>query len=161
MTDTVREATSRDAEALVGLIRPAFKEVADRFGLTPGSSPRHPSNCTVEWVKTEIADGVRYFILEEDGKPVGCVGIDPANPQTFYIQRLAVLPELQKKGYGSVLMEYAIGVAKEMDAPRVATGILSDNFELKSWYRQRGFAVTNIKRLPHLPFEVTFMAMEL
>lgn len=161
MSISIREADAEDTNLLVSLIRPAFKMVAERFNLTPVGSQRHPSNCTPGWILTEMADGVRYFILEDGDKPVGCVAIDPANPQVHYIQRLAVLPEHQHLGYGQLLMSRAIDAAREMGAPRVETGILSDNEQLRQWYERRGFEVAATRRFQHLPFEVVFMAKEL
>lgn len=50
----IREANSRDS-ILSGLIRDAFRGVAETFGLTRENCPKHPSNCTDEWIENEIA----------------------------------------------------------------------------------------------------------
>lgn len=50
----IREANSQDS-ILSGLIRDAFRGVAETFGLTRENCPKHPSNCTDEWIENEIA----------------------------------------------------------------------------------------------------------
>jgi len=161
MEYTIRQARSEDSETLVKLIRTGFRDVAERFGLTKENCPTHPSNCTLDWVKADQSKGVKYFVLEQDGRPVGCVAVEQATPQTCYAERLAVLPEFRHKGFGRALMRHAIGAAKNMGAVRVEIGIISRKVELKDWYERMGFVVAQTKSLPHLPFQVTFMAIDL
>jgi N-acetylglutamate synthase-like GNAT family acetyltransferase len=161
MEYTIRQARSEDSETLVKLIRTGFRDVAERFGLTRENCPTHPSNCTLESVKADLSKGVKYFVLEQDGSPVGCVAVEQANPQTCYVERLAVLAESRHKGFGQALMKHAMGVAKELGAVRAEIGIISGNVELKDWYERMGFVVTQTRNFPHLPFQVTFMAIDL
>ena len=44
---------------------------------------------------------------------------------------------------------------------RVEIGIISEDTQLKDWYRQFGFVQTGTKAFDHLPFVVAFMAKEL
>ena len=99
----IREANSDDISLLSGLIRQSYRDVADRFQLTPANCPKHPSNCTDEWIENDFARGVSYFILERRGIPAGCVAIESAESDLCYLERLAVLPPERKKGLGSQL----------------------------------------------------------
>ena len=96
----IRSATQKDVELLAEIIREAFRDVALRFALTRDNCPRHPSNCTTDWIAADMARGVQYFILDEDHKPVGCVGVERANTEVCYLERLAVLPEMRGRHFG-------------------------------------------------------------
>ena len=96
----IREVNSADISLLSRLIRQSYSDVADRFKLTPANCPKHPSNCTDEWIENDFARGVSYFILEHRGIPAGCVAIEGANADLCYLERLAVLPHERKKASG-------------------------------------------------------------
>ena len=40
-------------------------------------------------------------------------------------------------------------------------GVISEDTELKDWYRKFGFVQKNTKKFEHLPFIVAFMFVEL
>jgi hypothetical protein len=42
----IREASREDVDVITETIRAAFKDVADRFGLTPENSPRRLENAS-------------------------------------------------------------------------------------------------------------------
>jgi hypothetical protein len=69
MTFAIRNAAESDVTCLAGIIREASRDVAERFGLTPENCPKHPSNCTAEWIEAGFEKGIVYYILEEDGVP--------------------------------------------------------------------------------------------
>ena len=157
----IREATTDDAALLTGIIRSAFRDVAERFGLTMDACPRHPSNCTVKGVQAALEKGVRYYILEENGKPCGCVALERAGEGVCYLERLAVLPECRRRGFGKALVEHVFKEAKRIGASQVELGIIAKRTELKEWYEKQGFVVKRTARFEDLPFAVIFMLKEL
>lgn len=157
----IREARSTDVTELSHLIRSAYRDVADRFQLTPANCPKHPSNCTDEWVENDLERGVRYFILELRGSPVGTVAIEIAGTDLCYLERLAVLPHERNKGYGHQLVEHVFRTAREQDLKTVSIGIINRQADLKQWYQNIGFTEGDTKEFKHLPFKVCFMTCEL
>lgn len=157
---SIREASLSDLIVLVQIIRESFADVALRFGLNKANCPKHPSNCTPEWVESALEKGVTYFLMAKNGAPCGCVAIERADRRVCYLERLAVLPKYRKCGYGRALVDYALSWAWRDGAPRVEIGIISDDLALKAWYRRVGFVETKRASFPHLPFEVAFMAIE-
>ncbi len=160
MSVELREATGKDIPTLTSLIRKSFRDVAERFGLTLQNSPTHPSNCADEWIKTALAKGVKYFILEWNRTPCGCVALKQASPEVCYLERLAVLPEHRNKGFGSLLVRHALHEAGGLGIECVEIGIIAAHIELKAWYEKRGFHFRNTAEFGHLPFEVAFMFKE-
>ena len=157
----IREANSDDISLLSGLIRQSYRDVADRFKLTPANCPKHPSNCTDEWVENDFARGVDYFILELMDRPVGCIAIESAKADLCYLERLAVLPHKRNKGLGSQLVEHIFQTARKLGSKKISIGIIAAQKELAQWYRKFGFVEGETREFSHLPFRVTFMTCEL
>lgn len=153
----IRDATSEDKKELADIIRRSFQDIALRFGLTYDNCPKHPSNCTVQWIESDQTRGVQYFILSHQTGPIGCVGLEMANSTLCYLERLAVLPDMRHKGYGRMLVLHALKRAKELGVSKVGIGIIADQNELKSWYADMGFIHVETKKFEHLPFNVAFM----
>lgn len=155
---TIRVATPDDISTIAELIRGAFRVVADRFGLTPENCPKHPSNYTTNWVRRDMDRGVTYFLLEEEGRAVGCVAVDAPRPGVRYVERLAVAPSRQRRGLGRALMDHALDEARRSGAATISLGIIAAQTELREWYKRLGFVVTETKDFAHLPFRVTLMS---
>lgn len=146
---------------LAQLIRTAFSDVARRFALTAENTPKHPSNCTEQWVAEAMAKGVRYYGLEIEDALCGCVALERAGEDVFYLERLAVLPRFRRRGLGRALVEHACLEAHAAGARRLEIGIIDAQSELKAWYVGIGFEQTRTAEYAHLPFSVCFMKKEL
>lgn len=157
----IREASSGEIPALSGLIRNAFRDVAETFGLTRENCPKHPSNCNDEWIENDIDRGVIYYVLENDGIFVGCVALEKAGSDLYYLERLAVLPASRRNGFGKALLDHAFAQARILGAKKISIGIIADDTDLKRWYRKLGFVELETQAFEHLPFLVTFMSHEI
>ncbi|MRR18431.1 MAG: GNAT family N-acetyltransferase [Deltaproteobacteria bacterium] len=154
----IREGAAVDIDLLVDMIRSSFQDVARRFGLTPQNSPTHPSNCRPEWILREMNRGVAYYILENEGRPAGCAALEQVNDEVCYLERLAVLPDLRRRGFGSALVGHVIAQARLLKAFRLQIGIIAEHKELHDWYEKLGFEDLEQKTFPQLVFRVAFMA---
>ncbi len=154
----IRVGTKADIHVLVEIIQDSFLDVAERFGLTPQNSPTHPSNCRPEWLLREMDRGVTFYMLENDGQPVGCVALEKISDEVCYLERLAVLPQERRKGFGEALVKHVLSKARLLDVYRVGIGIIAEHKELQNWYEKLGFEEVESKRFPQLIFQVTLMA---
>ena len=157
----IREANKTDALILVNILRQSFAPVAKQFGLTIENCPSNRAFCTEQRIYDDFAKGANYYILEENSKPCGCVAFEKANSDVCYLERLAVLPEHRRKGFGAALVRHLFDIALKMGIKRVEIGIISEQTELKNWYKKFGFVEKNTKTFDHLPFVVAFMSVEL
>jgi GNAT superfamily N-acetyltransferase len=175
MTIAVKEAGAHEAALLAGIIRDSFRDVTERFGLTAETCPAHPSNCTEEWVTQALAKGVSYYLLTDDGRPVGCgalecvalecvalecAALECASGELGYLERLSVLPAHRRRGFGRALVEHVRAEAKRRGLRRLQVGIIADDARLREWYERLAFLPTGTKRFAHLPFEVLFMTAD-
>jgi GNAT superfamily N-acetyltransferase len=157
----IRRTTVSDVEALTRIIGRSYQTVAVKFDLNSSNCPKHPSNCTGEWIIADFERGVTYFMLESDGKEIGCAALEKADPELCYLERLAVIPEYRNQGFGKFLVDYAFHEAKMLGCKRISIGIISKQHELKDWYSRIGFKEGITKSFDHLPFEVTFMECDI
>jgi diamine N-acetyltransferase len=157
----IKKAGTVDIILLSRLIRNSHQDVAKRFGLTLENCPKHPSNCTDDWIENDLARGVIYYIMNHNDDPVGCVAVEQASPDVCYLERLSVLPEQRRKGFGRALVTNVLLKAKTLGACKVDIGIISGYNELKEWYKKIGFIEGQTKEFAHLPFRVTFMSYRL
>jgi GNAT superfamily N-acetyltransferase len=157
----IRAATLKDKEVLADIIQRSYQTVARSFNLTPDNCPRHPSNCTPEWIAHDLDRGVAYFLLSEHQYPVGCAALERADERTCYLERLAVLPEYRHNGQGEKLVNFIIEKARIYKADTLGIGIIEEQAVLKKWYEGLGFTATGTRKFDHLPFTVGFLQYDL
>lgn len=161
MAQIVRQATRTEVPLLAGLIRRAFKDVAEDFALTPDSCPSHPAFVSEVNVLEGFVKGGQFWIAEEDEQPCGCVGLVPDRSGVYSLVRLAVLPEYRGRGVGGMLVRQVMQEARSRQLPRVELGIIASQRHLQSLYERHGFRVVDTRRYEHLPFAVTLMTAHL
>lgn len=157
----IRNATESDAGCLAAILREASRDVAESFGLTPENCHKHPSNCTPEWIEAGFEKGVVYYVLEAAGKPCGCVALEQADSDVCYLERLAVLPNHRRQGFGTALVNHVCDEARRLGARRIEIGTIAEHVALNRWYEKQGFRLKNTAEFEHLPFAVAFMGKEL
>ena len=150
-----------DTLLLSEIIRNSYGTVAERFNLTPDNCPKHPSNCTDEWVAGDFTRGVIYYLLAERGVPAACAAMEIADESTCYLERLAVLPDFRGRGMGRALVNHVFDQTSKSGRHTLSIGIIAGQHDLKSWYQNLGFTQTGTRQFDHLPFEVMFMECRL
>lgn len=154
---SIRQATSGDAETVAHLLQRAFRDVAERFGLGPENAPTHPSNCQPNWIRSDLARGVVYYLLSTNGPVAGCVALEFASSSLAYLERLGVPPDRRGRGFGTALLRHALYQARSAGATVVSAGVIAEHSELVSWYERLGFAHAGTRRFRHLPFTVAYL----
>ncbi|RUQ30816.1 MAG: GNAT family N-acetyltransferase [Candidatus Competibacteraceae bacterium] len=155
---TIREASAKDLTTIAMLVSQSNKDIAEKFGLNADNCPKHPSFCTEAWVKSDLARGERYFILEEDSVPIACVAYENPSAGLAYLNRLSVLPPYCNCGIGAHLVKYIIQLAQASSIQTISIGVIGEHSDLQRWYRSLGFIDGETKRFPHLPFSVKYMS---
>ncbi|MBY9007720.1 MAG: GNAT family N-acetyltransferase [Candidatus Lokiarchaeota archaeon] len=159
----IKEATFNDVNILNEIIKNSFLNVAKKFNLTSENTPKHPSNCKIEWIFSALEKGIHYYLLEIEKKniPIGCCALEIVNSNIGYLERLAVLPSFRKNGYGTALVKHIINRAKKINIKRIEIGIIAEDVKLRKWYENLGFSIKSKVVFDHLPFEVIFMILDL
>ena len=157
MSAVIRCATRDDAEVLADLLRRAFRDVAERFGLSRGNAPTHASNCEPGWIHSDFERGVDYFVASSTDAVIGCIALEPAAEAVAYLERLGVSPERRHQGIGAALVRHSVVRARSAGIRRVSVGVIAEHRELVAWYERLGFTLTETRRFPRLPFTVSYL----
>jgi N-acetylglutamate synthase-like GNAT family acetyltransferase len=73
---------------------------------------------------------VIYYILERNGMALGCIAIEKSTHDLCYLERLAVLPEERRKGFGNQLVNHVLDAARAWDAKLISIGIIAAQTDL-------------------------------
>ncbi|HET6451636.1 MAG TPA: GNAT family N-acetyltransferase [Spirochaetia bacterium] len=160
----IRELRSeQELTECVALLRAAFATVAMEFGLTEKSAPSNAAFTTLDNLRAHLQHGMLMYGMSDGASMVGCVAIKQSKSDqlVFYIERLAVLPEHRHQGTGGQLLTFAMDTIRQCGGRTASIGVMDTNERLKEWYRSKGFAQHDCRRIPHLPFKVCFMSREL
>lgn len=117
-----------------------------------------------DYIEQQVAKG-NYYVLELEGKAVAIISTFVESKRGFFgasktgfIDALAVEPARQKSGLGKLLIEFAIGHAKENGA----TSLIVESFEqygLLDYYPNRGFKKVATRKFNSFPYHVFKMSL--
>ena len=90
--------------------------------------------------------GTDFYFLEDSGIIVGYlkINIDDAqsekdHPLALEVERIYVLPQHKRKGYGKLLLEFAYLRAKELNRTGIWLGVWEHNYNALAFYKKMGF----------------------
>ena len=90
-----------------------------------------------EYINSKMKHGSRFFMLCDE-IPVAVVSVT-----RNLIEDLYVLPDYQNRGYGSMLLEYAVAMVRQQSLIPTLW-ILENNFGAKRLYERKGFVPSGI-----------------
>ncbi len=128
----IRKSVEADAAAMLTIVNAAaqaYREVipADRW-----REPYMPS----EELEKEIADGVIFWVAEEDGRLLAVMGIQDKG-EVALIRHAYVTPGVQRTGVGTSLLRHVQGLTGKP----VLIGTWADASWAIEFYRRNGFTV--------------------
>jgi ribosomal protein S18 acetylase RimI-like enzyme len=157
----IREMGEHELEACADVIRRSFGTVAEEFGLTFENCPSNGAFIRTDRLRSDRLKGNRMFVLTDGDVVVGFMQLEKADAGTYYLEKLAVVPESRHLGYGKQLLEFTAETVRALGGGRIGIAIIEENTRLKDWYAENGYVHTGTKVFPHLPFTVGFMQLEL
>ena len=80
-----------------------------------------------------------FFVLEDDGKIIGTVGIKEETADLALLRRLFVEPTHRRKGYGELLMNQALKFCKEKGYAKVVFRTTSRMTQAIELCKKKGF----------------------
>ena len=152
-----------DLSAVVQVLNASHGTVAKQFGFTRETNPTNNAFIDATTLQSQLNTGIRLYGLNLDGRLIGCIAVEESTKEaeTFYIEKVSVLPEYRNHGYGVELMNFATDLICQAKGRFVSIALIDSHARLKSWYLKQGFQQTGVKVYEHLPFDVCFMRKEL
>jgi GNAT superfamily N-acetyltransferase len=128
----IRAATSADFETIYTIINDAAQKYK---GVIPADCWHEPYMSRAELAR-EIAAGVNFYGVEEDGVLVAVMGIQHVQDVTL-IRHAYTRPAFLGRGYGSALLAHLRGLTTRP----ILIGTWADAIWAIRFYEQRGFYV--------------------
>ena len=127
----------------------SWKE-SHRAFCTPDFIEKHTPERQREYLQNKMNGGAKVYMLADE-KPVGIVSVTGS-----LIEDLYVLPEMQNRGYGTKLLQFAISLCTGIPV----LWILENNINAERLYRRIGFKETGRKnaitnKLDEIEFALT------
>lgn len=137
-TVSIRPATVDDVPALVEVIQQAFAEYRGRLDPPSGA---HAENA--ETIARLLQNNEHAFLAhdEETSAPLGCV-FCTSNRQlddTFYLHRLAVIPQARGEGIATMLVHAVEEFARAAERTYVTLGVRIALTANRTFYLKRGY----------------------
>jgi RimJ/RimL family protein N-acetyltransferase len=137
----VRAARSEDCPALARGMRSVVEE--GRWLATEESTTVEELEqrflASVEW------DGFFLFVLEQDGEPIGSIGLRPTEADGVLSLGMWVLPQWRGRGGGRMLVEAALA-ARPPDVHKIELEVFPENEPAIALYRSFGFEREGLRR---------------
>jgi ribosomal protein S18 acetylase RimI-like enzyme len=140
----IRHAGAGDAEALVSLIRAAYRGPLSRAGWTSEADLLEGERIDLPALRAVIADArSRLLVCDRSGRLAGCCEISDRGSGLAYFGMFAVAPHAQGQGIGRRLFDTAQRLAREALRARVIElRVLAPQLALIAWYERLGFSAT-------------------
>lgn len=128
----MRESDVPSALAIINEAAQAYRDVIpqDRW---------HEPYMPAAELASEIADGIRFWVAEDDGRIVGVMGIQDRG-EVALIRHAYVAPAVQRTGVGGRLLSHLEGLT----AKPILIGTWADAAWAIAFYRRHGFATVSV-----------------
>ncbi len=151
--------SNHDLLDVLKVLHEAHGTVAKEFGFTKENNPTNNAFIDEHTLRTQLEQGIELFQLKMNNRTIGCIAIEKSKKEidTYYIEKVSIIPEYRNQGYGTKMMEFAVNTIREDGGQWISIAFIDSNSTLKKWYLKQGFKETGKKDFPHLPFRVCFM----
>jgi ribosomal protein S18 acetylase RimI-like enzyme len=140
------QAQASDLPAVVALVNGAYRGDGARRGWTTEASYLEGQRTSVELLQRDLdanSDATLFTLRDApDAELLGCVWLEPAGSEAWYVGMLTVRPDLQDRQLGRTLLEAAETLAMERGARRMRMTVINVRDTLIAWYERRGYGLT-------------------
>jgi ribosomal protein S18 acetylase RimI-like enzyme len=145
MPISLRPATEADFPAIITLMNTAFR---GKEGWSIEGEYITGERTSISLLNEEISKGARYLVANDTATSTlqGCVSLQPASPEKWYLGSLTVRPAQQNSGFGRELLTAAEQYASAQGATTIEITVVHVRESLISWYERRGYRRTGETR---------------
>ncbi len=139
----IAPALPTDVDGLVALVNSAYRGEAAQAGWTHEAGLMAGQRTDAASLRTAMAGGATILAATEaEGRPVGCVLVEPSDDRNWYLGMLTVDPARQAAGLGRALLRAGEGWARERGATRITMTVIHLRTSLIAYYGRQGYRLT-------------------
>lgn len=142
------QANSEQANEIDELVNSAYRGESSKKGWTTEADLLGGQRTDPAGIRELIEKDNSVVLIAENensGKIEGCVHLEKQD-EKCYLGMLTVLPTLQRKGLGSMLLEEAEAFAQFWDCSHIYMTVIEQRKELIQWYEKNGYKNTGEKK---------------
>lgn len=131
MTESIRLATTDDVDAVRTCVRAAYTMYLERM-------EQEPAPMTADYASL-VGQGVVHMLDDDPGGGLAGVLVAVAREDHYFIENVAVRPDLHGTGRGRLLLTFAEDEAKRQGFDRIelyTNAVMTENIE---YYRRLGY----------------------
>jgi N-acetylglutamate synthase-like GNAT family acetyltransferase len=128
----IRKSREADSAAMLAIVNAAAQAYR---GVIPADRWREPY-MPPEELEEEIADGVMFWVAEENGRLLGVMGLQDKG-EVALVRHAYVTPTVQRKGVGTNLLRHVQGLTRKP----ILIGTWADASWALEFYRRNGFTI--------------------
>jgi ribosomal protein S18 acetylase RimI-like enzyme len=141
----IRRARPDESRLLTRLERAASEDALAH--IFPPMQHPYPASAVARRWRRVLRDRLMHaYLLEVRESPVGYVAFDGDT-----VHHLGIVPEQQRRGYGSALLEFACLEIFAAGAAEAFCWVLTDNHVARAFYRAQGWSETGERRRSEYP----------
>jgi GNAT superfamily N-acetyltransferase len=141
----IRRARPDESRLLTGMERAVSEEALTHI-FPPQQHPYPTSAVARRWRRVLSDRRMHAYLLEVQDSPAGYVAFDEDT-----VHHLGVVPDQQRRGYGTALVEFACMEIFAGGAREVLCWVLTDNHVARAFYRALGWSETGERRRSEYP----------
>ncbi|CEA02556.1 Protease synthase and sporulation negative regulatory protein PAI 1 [Jeotgalicoccus saudimassiliensis] len=150
MTPHIVQCTVNDRETLLKLSYDTFYEAFRAQNTAENMKAYTDSAFTIDRITEELRhpESKFYFIYSGD-VPAGYLKVnindaqsEPMGSDALEVQRIYVLSEYHKQGFGKALLNHAYSIAHSLKKTKVWLGVWEENDNAIGFYKKQGFKKT-------------------
>ncbi|MBS4044652.1 MAG: GNAT family N-acetyltransferase [Chitinophagaceae bacterium] len=139
MSLIVREAELKDIAAIQEIAKITWDET---YNFLPEGQMDYMLNWMYsnESLQQQMQNGHQFFIAQLKEKSIGFASVSAEENHLFKLNKLYVLPEIQKSGAGKALLQAVIHYAKRNEGKELQLQVNRNN-TAKDFYLKQGFTI--------------------
>jgi ribosomal protein S18 acetylase RimI-like enzyme len=151
----------KDSKLITDILNKSFMTVALEFNFTKETAGRFAAFIGSDIIEDQLKNGLKMYGYNIDNKIIACVGYSFIKGETYFIERLATLPEYRHMGIGRKIMEFIENKIKENGGKIAEIEVVDLNKRLIEWYKNMEYKQIRIDQLfageRKLPFNLCVM----
>ncbi len=100
-----------------------------------------------EGLEKQAKTGQQFFLARENHKPVGFLGLSALSKEEWKLDKLYLLEITRGKGYGKMMMDFALDLARKNKAGHLILNVNRFN-DSRDFYFSMGFRIRDVVDIP-------------
>jgi diamine N-acetyltransferase len=137
---SIRKATQHDLALIQGIAHKTWPSAYGKILTQESLNYMLGYFYSTEALLEQMLNGQEFFIAELNNDAIGFASVSKYDDEVYKLNKLYVLPAIQKSGAGKALMDHSMKVIKSFNAKQIILNVNRNN-PAKGFYERIGFTI--------------------